>query len=181
MAALEWETALIEIRQSPQQEGVLAMIVKRPRVNEREVVDEAQLSPAVGLVGDRWRPRVGRANDGSDRQVTLMNVRVIALVAGDRERWSLAGDQLYVDFDLSVANAPAGTRLAIGSAVVQVTEPAHTGCHKFAARFGQDAREFVNSAIGRQLRLRGVNAKVLQAGVIRVGDAVTKLEDSVGA
>jgi MOSC domain-containing protein YiiM len=178
MAIDKLEAGLEEIRQSPRQDGLLAMIVRRPRVGEREVVKHGELTAAEGLVGDRWRPKVGRHNDGIDVQLTLMNARAIALIAGEKSQWPLAGDQLFVDFDLSDENAPAGTRLAIGSAIVEVTPPPHTGCSKFSARFGPDAVKFVNSPAGRQLRLRGVNAKVVQAGTVRVGDAVKKLEQN---
>jgi len=148
------------------------LIVRRPRVGDREVVDEAQLDPATGLVGDSWHTRRG---SDPEMQLTIMNARVTELVAGDTERWPLAGDQLYVDLDLSLANLPAGTRLAIGTAVVEVTAPPHTGCRKFVARFGLDAMKFVNSPTGRQLNLRGINAKVVQPGAVRVGDRVRKV------
>jgi hypothetical protein len=144
--------------------------VRRPRVDQRETLAFGELVEHVGLVGDRWRPR----GDDFDRQLTLMNVRVAELVAGGRARWPLAGDQLYVDFDLSEDNVPAGTRLAIGSAIVELTAPPHLGCHKFTARFGLPAMEFVNSPEGRRLHLRGVNARVVQGGLVQVGDAVTK-------
>jgi MOSC domain-containing protein YiiM len=104
-----------------------------------------------------------------------MNARVIDLVAREKDRWSLAGDQLFIDLDVSAENLPPGTRLALGSAVIEVTNQPHTGCKKFAARFGLDALKFVNSPVGRQLQLRGVNARVRQAGVIRIGDLVKKL------
>ena len=104
-----------------------------------------------------------------------MSSRAAALVAGDRERWPLAGDQLYVDLDLSDENLPPGTRLALGSAVLEVTDEPHTGCKKFTARFGLDAMVFVNSPVGRALNLRGINARVVESGTVRVGDAVTKL------
>jgi MOSC domain-containing protein YiiM len=105
-------------------------------------------------------------------QINIMNARATALVAGSKDRWPLAGDQLYVDLDLSGANLPPGTRLAIGSAVLEVTSQPHTGCAKFVARFGLDAMKFVNSPVGRELNLRGINAKVVTAGTIRVGDDV---------
>jgi MOSC domain-containing protein YiiM len=168
----ELEAGLNAIRQSPRDGGVLEMIVRRPAVNERDVLDEAELSAAEGLVGDRWKPgKRGRL----DTQLTLMNSRAIALIAQEKERWPIAGDQLYVDFDLSQDNLPPGSRLAIGAATIEITATPHTGCHKFADRFGPDAVEFVNSPAGRQLRLRGVNARVLEAGSIRIGDAVRKL------
>jgi MOSC domain-containing protein YiiM len=162
---------LARIRQAPSDEGAVRLIVRRPRVGDREVVGEAQLDPATGLVGDSWHMRRG---PDPEMQLTIMNARVTELVAGDTERWPLAGDQLYVDFDLSLANLPAGTRLAIGTAVVEVTAPPHTGCRKFVSGFGLDAMQFVNSATGRQLNLRGINAKVVQAGTVRVGDRVSK-------
>jgi MOSC domain-containing protein YiiM len=176
MTLAELEAGLEEIRQSPRQDGRLAMIVRRPRADEREVIEQGELTAAEGLVGDRWRPKAGRHNNGLDVQLTLMNARAIALIAGEQLRWSLAGDQLFVDFDLSDENAPAGTRLAIGSAIVEVTPPPHTGCSKFSARFGLDAVKFVNSPAGRQLRLRGVNAKVVLDGTVQVGSAVKKLD-----
>lgn len=165
------EAGLDGIRRSPQAEGVLEMIVRRPRVGERETVDEAWLDTEVGLVGDSWSTR--RQPD-PDAQLTIMNARLIALVAGDRERWPLAGDQLFADLDLSAANLPPGTRLAIGSAVIEITPEPHTGCRKFVSRYGLDAQKFVNSPVGRELRLRGVNARVVRGGTIRRGDAVTK-------
>ena len=160
---------LDRIRQSPTDSGVLELIVRRPRTDEREILDSGELDLVAGLVGDKWKPRAG-----SDRQLTVTNARLMALLAGDKRHWPPAGDQLYVDFDLSADNAPPGTCIAIGAAVIQVTEPPHTGCKKFAGRYGLDALKFVNSPIGKHLRLRGINAKVIRAGTIRVGDSVTK-------
>jgi len=174
----EMEDGLQTIRQSPKEVGVLRLIACRPKDNERQVLEEGQLDPAHGLVGDNWRARGSRRTpDGSahpDMQLNVMNARVVELLARDQNRWALAGDQLYVDFDLSEANVPPGTRLAIGSAVIEVTSVPHLGCKKFAARYGDDAMKFVNSPEGKQLHLRGVNAKVVQAGVVRGGDTVMK-------
>ena len=148
------------------------MIVRRPKVNAREVLEEGHLDPACGLVGDTWETRGSPAHP--DNQLNIMNARAIALVAQSPDRWALAGDQLFIDLDLSADNLPPGSCFALGSAVIEVTEQPHTGCGKFAARFGMDAVKFVNSPEGKQLRLRGLNAKVVVPGVIRVGDA-TKL------
>ena len=175
----ELEAGLDTIRKSPKDEGVIAMIVRRPQVDAREVLEEGELDLVEGLVGDSWKVRASnRTPDGSphpDMQLNVMNARVIALVAGEKGRWPLAGDQLFIDMDVSQENLPPGTRLALGSAVIEVTDQPHTGCKKFAARFGLDALKLVNSPVGRQLQLRGVNAKVAQPGVIRVGDLVKKL------
>jgi hypothetical protein len=175
----ELEAGLEEIRKSPKDLGVLELIVRRPEIEAREVLEEGQLDLVEGLVGDTWRTRgSSRTADGSshpDMQLNIMNVRTIALLAGERERWPLAGDQLYVDLDLSAENLPPGTRLAIGTAVVEVTDQPHTGCAKFMARFGRDALAFVSTPLGKRLNLRGINAKVVQPGVIRAGDEVRKL------
>jgi MOSC domain-containing protein YiiM len=175
----ELEAGLDELRRAPADVGSVALIVRRPEVGRREVVDEAELSLDVGLVGDNWGTRGNRHRpDNSadpEAQITVMNARSIELLAVERERWPLAGDQLYVDFDLSHDNLPANTRLAVGSAVLEVTAPPHNGCKLFAERFGVDAVKFVNSPTGKHLRLRGLNAKVVTPGKVRVGDPVRKV------
>jgi hypothetical protein len=175
----ELEAGLDIIRQSPADQGRLEMIVRRPRVDQREILQEATLDLAEGLVGDTWKSRgSSRTSDGSshpDMQLNIMNSRVIALVAQDKARWQLAGDQLYIDMDLSAENLPPGTRLALGSAIIEVTDQPHTGCKKFAARFGPDALKFVSTPLGKQLHLRGINAKVVQGGTVRVGDSAKKI------
>jgi len=175
----ELVAALDVIRRAPAEQGTLELIVRRPRVDEREVLEEASLDLVEGLAGDDGTRRGSRSTpDGGPNplaQLTVMSARAAEAVAGDRERWPLAGDQLYVDLDISVDNLPAGTRLAIGEAVIEVTEEPHTGCNKFSARFGSEAIKFVNKSPGRELRLRGLNAVVITPGTVRVGDAVTKL------
>ena len=175
----ELESGLDEIRNSPTDEGVLELIVRRPKIGEREVLEEAELHLAQGLVGDNWSERPSsRTPDGSphpDMQLNVMNSRAIALVAQRRDRWALAGDQLFIDLELSPINLPPGTRLALGSAVIEVTNQPHTGCKKFLERFGQDALKFVSSPVGKELNLRGINARVVQPGVIRVGCQVRKI------
>ena len=170
---------LDEIRRSPVDQGVVELIVRRPAENEREVLAEGLLDLEHGLRGDSWRGRgSGRTADGSTdfaAQVTVMNARVIALLAGGRERWPLAGDQLYVDLDLSIENLPPGARLAVGTAVLEVSAAPHTGCAKFSARFGSEAIRFVNSPVGRALRLRGMNTRVVESGHVRYGDVLRKL------
>ena len=174
----ELEAGLDEIMRSPKDEGVVELIVRRPQIDEREVLEKAELSLLEGLVGDSWKRRLSSSTpDGSPNpqmQLNVMNSRVVALVAQSRERWPLAGDQIFLDLDLSAENLPAGTKLALGSAVIAVTEPPHLGCHKFVARFGLDAMKFVNSTVGRKLHLRGINAKVVKPGVFCVGDVVRK-------
>ncbi len=175
----ELEAGLEHILCSPREQGTLEMIVRRPRREEREVLVAGDLHPAEGLRGDTWKER-GSSNtpDGSadpNVQLTLINTRLIALLAQEKTHWPLAGDQLFVDFNLSEDNVPAGTQLAIGSAIIEVTPPPHTGCKKFTARFGLDAMKFVNSPRGKQLHLRGINARIVKGGEVRVGDSVKKL------
>jgi hypothetical protein len=174
----ELEAGLPAARQSSPHEGAVELIVRRPGVGRRDVMTLGHLDPLVGLIGDTWSQRgSSRTPDRSphpDMQINIMNSRVIELIAGDRSRWALAGDQLYVDLDLSAENLPAGTQLAIGTAIVEVTPQPHTGCGKFAARFGVDAVKFVNSPAGRALNLRGINARVVAAGTVRAEDVVRK-------
>ena len=179
----ELEAALAHIRAAPADIGTLELIVRRPAVDEREVMDTGILDPAHGLVGDIWKVRGSKHTpDGSSEviaQLNVMNARMAAaLTPHDLGRRALAGDQLYLDLDLSVDNLPAGTRLAIGDAVIEVTAKPHLGCDKFVARFGREAMQFVNGELGRQLRLRGLNAMVVQAGAIQRGDVVRKLSST---
>ena len=174
----ELERGLEEIRSSPKDVGTISLIVRRPAENMRELLEEARLDPREGLVGDTWLADYGDGHepDAHEWQLTLMNVRVAELVAVDPERRALAGDQIYVDFDLSEENCPAGTRLALGDAVVEVSAVPHTGCAKFVERFGRDAMIWVNSPVGRSLRLRGINARIVTPGSVRVGDSVRRVQ-----
>jgi len=169
MAFSALEDDVAEVRRSPADGGTVELIVCRPAEGERQVLTEAALDEDRGLIGDGWHVR-GTPHPG--RQLTLMNARAAALVAGPRERWPLAGDQLYVDLDLGEGNLPPGTRLRIGSAEVEVTAEPHRGCGKFSRRFGVDAMKWVNSPVGRELNLRGINARVVRAGTVRTGDPI---------
>ena len=168
----ELEAGLPHIEQSPRDKGTLQMIVARPETNERLTLEQGELDAQVGLVNDNWRER---DSDNPDRQLTLINSRLIQLLAQDKSRWALAGDQLYVDLDLGVDNLEPGQQLAVGTAVIEITAKPHTGCRKFMDRFGKDALKFVNQGAGKQLRLRGIYAKVVQPGTIRVGDTIRKI------
>ena len=169
----ELEAALPQLERSPRERGKLAMIVRRPRSGEREVLDAGTLDVEEGLVGDRW----AKAKRRRINQITLINAGFVELLARSRDRWPLAGDQLYVDFDLSLAHVPAGTRIAIGAAEIEVSPEPHTGCRLFAERYGRDAQRFVGSEWGHALQLRGINAWVVKSGVVRVGDDVRALFD----
>jgi hypothetical protein len=176
----ELMAALDDLRAAPAEEGRVELVVRRPSVDERGVLEEGVLDVVEGLVGDTWGSRgSGRTPDGAahpDMQLNVINARLSRLVAVDPGRRPLAGDQLHVNLDLSEDNLPPGTRLALGSAVIEVTDQPHTGCAKFVARFGRDAMRFVNSPVGRQLRLRGLNAKVVASGTVRPGDRIWKVE-----
>ena len=169
----ELEAALPEIEGSPRERGVLSLIVRRPRSGDREVLDAATLDVEEGLVGDRWAlGKRRRAN-----QLTVINTRFVAALAQSRERWALAGDQLYVEFDLSAEHVPPGTRIRVGAAELEVSPQPHTGCRLFAERYGRDAQRFADSERGLALSLRGINAWVVKGAEVRVGDEVVALFD----
>ena len=167
----ELEAALPAILAAPRGRGTLERIVRRPTDGQREVLDEAQLDIAVGLVGDRWCIGTPEKPPHPGKQITIMRSRVAALLAGGGD-WAPAGDQLYVELDLTEAQVPAGTRLSIGGAVVEVTADPHVGCKKFAERFGLDALAWCAAPANAHLRLRGLHARVLVPGTIRRADPI---------
>ena len=172
----ELEAGLENIRQAPQDDGEIRGIVIRPSVDEREDLDECKLSPDGGAHGDRWAKQDPAHLRAADMQIAVMSARAADLVsAGDRSRWPLAGDNLFVDLDLSASNLAPGQRLAAGSVEFEVTAEPHDGCPKFAKRFGRDAVMFVNTPAGRDLHLRGVYFRVVRAGTVKVGDRITKI------
>lgn len=173
--ATRFDTHLESVHASPRDDGRLELIVRRPAVDEREIVEEAQLDLEAGLVGDRWSIRdTARTPAYLAAQLTVINTRLLAAIEPDRSRWPVAGDQLYVDLDLCQEHLPVGSRLAIGSALIEVSAQPHTGCAKFSARFGSEALRWINSPLGRAHRLRGLNARIVSAGAVRVGDAVRR-------
>ena len=179
LSADELEAGLETVLISPTNNGIVELIVCRPDVGQRKVVQSAEFSTDVGLVGDNWSKKpYSKSPDGGphpEMQVTMINRRVLDLIAaGDTNRRSVPGDQLVVDFDLSLVNLPPGTKLNIGSTIIEVTEEPHTGCSQCVGWFGADAMRFVNSSRGRELCLRGINAKVIQSGKISQGDQITK-------
>jgi hypothetical protein len=174
------EAGLDHIRESPQDRGRLVLVVRRPEIGQRDLPEEAVLDLVTGLKGDNWLTRGSSSTpDGSadpDRQVTVINARLAELIADGTERMALAGDQLFLDLDLGVDNLPAGSLLAVGEAVLRVSEAPHTGCAKFLERFGTEALRFVSSRTGRQLRLRGMNTRILVPGTVRLGDLAVKAD-----
>lgn len=172
----ELEAGLAHILESPDDGGEVQMIVRRPAMNEREILEQAELHTEEGLVGDLWH--IGDRNP--DQQLTIMNARVIDLLAGEHKYWPLAGDQLYVDMNLSGENLPPGTRLTVGSALLEVSVKPHTGCSNFSARYGKDALTFTNGKRGRELNLRGINTRIVRSGTVKVGDRMSKLADHRG-
>lgn len=178
LTTAELVAGLDEIRQSPKDIGSLDLIAYRPEQDERVIVETGELNLEEGLAGDNWNTRWNRHHPEGipniEKQLNIMNARVAQLVAREKSRWALAGDQLYLDFDLSDENLKAGDQLAIGDAIIEITPPPHTGCKKFVERFGVEAMKFVNSPVGKSLHLRGICAKVIKPGTIKTGNTVRK-------
>ena len=176
----ELEAALRNIREAPATSGTIQLIVRRPAEDAREVLSEARINADEGIEGDTWSQRgTSLSADGGphpNKQITIMNSRAAEAVIGPIERWPLAGDQIYADLDIGHEALPAGTQLTVGDAVLEVAVEPHTGCAKYAARFGSEALRFVNTGEGRELRLRGVNCRVVRPGTVRVGDAVSRID-----
>ena len=170
---VQLEASLDHLNEAPRDAGTIEMIVRRPNDDLRETLDSAEVTVDGGLDGDNWKDRGDTPN--YEAQITIMSSRYADLIATSRERWPLAGDQIYVDLDLSVTNLPPGTRLAVGEAVVEVSATPHTGCAKFKERFGRDALRFANSEMGREMRLRGVNTRVIESGRVATGDTIKKV------
>lgn len=170
----DFDQHLPTVRSAPRDVGRVELIVRRPAVDERELLDEGVLDVDTGLAGDGWVARGSRSPNPAT-QLTLVNTRALAAIEPDRSRWPLAGDQLYVDFDLGVEHLPPSSRVAIGDAEVEISEKPHTGCSKFSARFGVDALRWINNPTGRELRMRGVNCRIVRGGTVHVGDPIRKL------
>jgi len=170
------EAQLADVRAAPADGGTIELIARRTAPDQREIVETAELDTTVGLIGDRWssKPSKKLGYPNPEAQLTLMNIRAIRALA-EPARFALAGDQLYVDLDLSAANLPPGTRLGIGTTVIEVSAHPHTGCDVFTERFGSAATKWVNSPAGRELNIRGINAKVIRGGTIKRGDTIRKL------
>ena len=176
LTTTELEAGIEPVRLSPSEVGTVEMIVIRPVTGERVVAGECEVSLDGALHGDRWSD--GPRTPGTE--ITLMNSRAAELIAQSRDRWPLAGDQFFVDFDLSEDHLPPGTKLAIGDVLLEISSIDHTGCAKFAHRFGKDALKFVNSPVGSSLNLRGIYASVVAGGVVKVGDKISKVFEAYG-
>lgn len=170
-----FDDSLHDVRAAPADQGRVELIVRRPADGARDILDEARLDPGSGLVGDRWVTHHGHEPIYLAAELTVISTRVLAAIEPDRDRWPLAGDQLYVDLDLSAENLPAGSRLSVGTAVIEVSETPHTGCAKFSSRFGSDALRWINSPTGRAHRMRGLNAWIVRGGTVKPGDTIRKV------
>lgn len=175
----ELERKFPTLETSPKDAGIIELIVCRPVKNERKIIEEAEITTDKGLLGDYWKDKYAEGKESTKTQITLVNSRLMSLIAGNKENWPPAGDQLYVDFDLSTENIPVGQKLALGSdnnVILEISDVPHTGCKKFKSRFGKDATLFINASKRKHLQLRGVNAKVIKSGKISIHDKIQKID-----
>lgn len=175
----ELERKFTALEPSPKDIGTIELIVCRPVLNERQILEEGEITIDEGLVGDYWKDRPVEGEDNTKFQITLINSKMMGLIAGEKENWPPAGDQLYVDFDLSLTNVPIGQKLALGSnndVILEISDIPHNGCKKFMSRYGKDAQLFVNARERKHLRLRGANAKVIKSGKIHINDTIKKID-----
>ncbi len=174
------QLGLDKIISSPKQIGTVKMIVSRPKIGIRKIQEMAELDKDLGLIGDNWHDRdSSNMQDKSadiETQLTIMNSCVIALITQNCDQWPLAGDQLYIEMDISKNNLPPGSLLKLGNALLKISKKPHTGCKKFSERFGLDALKFVSSRQGRELSLRGINTSIIKSGMVQTGDKVMKVD-----
>ena len=175
LSSLELNSKFHSLPPQPKDAGFLTLIVVRPVVDTRVLLESVLLSDQEGLPGDRWGLGTPR---NYEAQIAVMRRDVAELIANGQPI-GLFGDNLFVDLDLSATNLPAGTRLQVGGASVEVTPLPHNGCGKFSARFGRDALQFVNAIPTRQLNLRGIYWKVVESGLVRVGSPIRVLSSVV--
>ena len=177
--AEQLEAGMGRVLDAPKDQGPVWLVVRRPGRGEREILSEGQLDTEQGLIGDDWvkRPGMHRETPSPHAQVTVMNARAAELVSGDPEpaTWAQSGDQLYIDLDISEANMPAGTRIEIGQAVLEVQAEPHTGCVQFRSWWGPDALRHFSTTEGLSLRMRGANTRVVRSGRVRPGDTARKV------
>lgn len=166
------------ILDAPKDRAEISMLCLRPGYNQRRFVDHIDVSPEEGIPGERWSTRPwltlpdGAAHPGI--QVCILSKRVLDLVWRDRATTPHPGDTFIVDMDLSEDNLPDGQLLQAGSAVLRVSEVFNDGCVKWKARYGADAKDWVNLPEYRAARLRGILCSVEQAGRIANGDLLIK-------
>lgn len=166
----ELQRALAELH-VPTGTGRLAGIIRRPASGQRDVIQRILLSVAEGIPGNRWGSRIPQDPEG---QIAVMRADVAELIAGARgaTAFALFGDNLFMELDLSVEALPPGSRVRVGTAVLELAAKPHTGCSKFLARFGPGALKLVSDPGLRHLNLRGIYLRVVDPGEIAEGDTV---------
>jgi MOSC domain-containing protein YiiM len=155
---------------SPRDLGRVQGCVVRTGRGVRETPSALRVVEGAGVVGDLWSTH---PHSAPGNQVSLINVHVLrSLCDGDESRMPLSGDNLHVDLELSEANLPVGTLLAIGTALLRVSPVPHRPCGSFVKRYGATAAKKVARATRIGRRGRGVLCEVVRGGVIANGDEI---------
>ena len=159
---------LVALADAPKDRGRVALLVRRVEGGLRETPERACLVPDLGFPGDAW----GRQKQPRpEAQLTVMQIDVAGLIANGQPL-TLSGDNLFLELDLSTPNLPAGSRVRVGGATLEVTSKPHNGCQKFRARFGPEALRFVSQPDLRYRNLRGIYMRVVERGEVAPGDPV---------
>jgi hypothetical protein len=162
---------------APRDSGRIVQLCVRPDVNKRAFPEVLELCPRRGAIGDRWEWRTWmHLPDGSPDprvQLALMDHRILAFLQDLTGCSHHPGDTCLLDLDLHADRLPAGSRLQIGSAVLEISDVENDACGKFATHYGAEVFSWIRAPANRARRLRGAFARVVQGGLVRNGDLGT--------